>query len=530
MGYIASDVPRPMPTLDVAGPTGIERRAPGWRVADAVLLVVPLVVTFVIYRPILRNYFYADDFILFYDLANEGPLGFALTPYGGHLQLARNVVFLVSARVFGTDPVPFYWTALLTHLANVALLFHVVRVLTESPRLASAGALLWGASPLNEGSLGWYSIYGQVMAATVLLVLLALWGRAVADGRSPSAHTVALSFVLAIVGSTCFGVGLGIAFVLPIVFVILFPGASLRAKLGLASLWVVIPAFYVAMHVLHGLVSTRPVPGASPLAALHAARGVAELLAHLLAHGIGGLFLGFSAVPAQHPLLVWTLAAGFALLVGAAFVRPRAAEPRRARRVLLAVTVLLLAGYGAIAAARAPMQSLFRAPNVGALGTIARYHYVGPLCIALLACVAARTLSSGPGAPRVRDAGVAVLGVLVLGAWLASGRRIDHHDGVRAETTRVLETIATAAAATPAGETVYVPNRRFNGVGPLFAQIPALFPRTAGVFMVFYPTRTIDGRAVRFVEEDPSALVKLTADPRRPIAALVVAPDQVPSR
>jgi hypothetical protein len=148
----------------------------------------------------------------------------------------------------------------------------------------------------------------------------------------------------------------------------------------------------------------------------------------------------------------------------------------------------------------------------------------------LLVCVAGHALWAGPGATRARDAGVAALVVLVLGAWLASGRRIDHHDGVRAETARVLERIAAAAAAAPAGETVYVPNQRFNGVGPLFAQIPELFPRTAGVFMVFYPTRTVDGRAIRFVEDDAKALAKLTADPRRPIAALVVAPEQVPAR
>ncbi|HJQ84545.1 MAG TPA: hypothetical protein VKA21_10740, partial [Candidatus Binatia bacterium] len=264
-------------------------------------VLAPVAAALLVYLPVVRNYFYADDFILFYDLANEGPLAFVLTPYGGHLQVARNLVFLASVRLFGTEPAPYFWMVLLTHLVNVALLFHVVRLLTGRRALAATGALLFGASPLAEGALGWYSIYGQVLAATVTLVLLALWGRAAVEGRVPSPGVLALSFALAVVGSTCFGVGLGIAFALPVVFAVVFPAASRRARLAIAGLWIAIPVFYVAMHALHRLVSSRPVPGASPLAAFQHAADVLALLVQLLIHGVGGLLLGFLAPPARHP-------------------------------------------------------------------------------------------------------------------------------------------------------------------------------------------------------------------------------------
>src|SRR5204863_352759 len=59
-------------------------------------------------------------------------------------------------------------------LANVWLLFGVLRTLTASAALACLGATLWGTSPLNLGSLGWYAAFGHVLVGTTLLLVLRL--------------------------------------------------------------------------------------------------------------------------------------------------------------------------------------------------------------------------------------------------------------------------------------------------------------------------------------------------------------------
>src|SRR5262249_62288224 len=70
------------------------------------------------------------------------------------------------------QPEPYFWIVLLTHLLNVWLLFRVLRNVTGSLALGCFGATLWGTSPAQVGTLGWYSVYGQVLVATVLLVVL----------------------------------------------------------------------------------------------------------------------------------------------------------------------------------------------------------------------------------------------------------------------------------------------------------------------------------------------------------------------
>jgi AraC family transcriptional regulator of adaptative response/methylated-DNA-[protein]-cysteine methyltransferase len=94
-------------------------------------------------------------------------LGGVISAGGGHLLVTSNAVFYVMDLFFGAHPEPYYWLALLTHLLNVGLFFAVVRLFTQSPYVACFGATLWGIAPLNEAAIGWYSVFGQVLVATV---------------------------------------------------------------------------------------------------------------------------------------------------------------------------------------------------------------------------------------------------------------------------------------------------------------------------------------------------------------------------
>src|SRR5262249_57351468 len=137
-----------------------------------------------VYYPITRIYFFADDFILLASIASDRVMPFLLRPFGGHNCLGRNLVFLATYHLFGLRADLYYWSVLLTHLLNVALLFGLLRALTASVLLACFGAALWGMSPLQAGTLGWYSVYGQVLAVAALPPLLLPLGRLAAP-RAP---------------------------------------------------------------------------------------------------------------------------------------------------------------------------------------------------------------------------------------------------------------------------------------------------------------------------------------------------------
>ena len=226
-----------------------------------VLLLPPLVVSAVMFYPITRNYFYYDDFMNLYQIANHRFLQYWVTPNGGHIHLTRNLIFYVTSRLFGTHPEPYYWTAFLTHLVNVWLLFRVIHVLTHSPRLACFGATLFGISPFNEGTLGWYAVYGHALAGTVLLVILYQAVRAAAAARPPSRRTRWLWYALALMGATSFGTGVGIAMVLPFVLLLLLHPTGRLTSLRLPpliSLVVVVPALYFVVMWAYETLSKTP--------------------------------------------------------------------------------------------------------------------------------------------------------------------------------------------------------------------------------------------------------------------------------
>src|SRR5262249_34369702 len=163
------------------------------------LVLVPLALTAWVYPPITRVFFFSDDFVHLTEIVNERPLVFLVKPFGGQAFLARNLVFLGSSHLFGPDPVRFQWTVLLTHLANVCLLFGVLRAITRSAGLACFGASIWGTSPLSIGSLGWYAAFGHVLVGTTLLLVLFGVTRAARTGRPIAARTAAVWYGLLLI-------------------------------------------------------------------------------------------------------------------------------------------------------------------------------------------------------------------------------------------------------------------------------------------------------------------------------------------
>src|SRR5262245_4563916 len=199
--------------------------------SGGVLLLLPLVASALVYGPVLMCQFVDDDFLNLFRIVNWPLAQYVLVPFGGHLLVTRNVLFYLFYQLFGAHAAAYFSLVLATHLLNVYLLFRVIDFLTESRHLAAFGAMLWGTCPFHAGTLGWYSVYGQVVAAAALLLLLRQSARLVHDGAMPPRSALVWWPLALLLASTSFGVGIGITFAAPAAFFLLLPASRRRTQL-----------------------------------------------------------------------------------------------------------------------------------------------------------------------------------------------------------------------------------------------------------------------------------------------------------
>lgn len=486
--------------------------------------LVPLLFSAIVYRPILDNYFYTDDFGHLYNLANNGVGEFLLTPHGGHLLFVRNLIFCAFYKLFGLDPFPYLLSVFVTHLANVCLLYLVIVRLTQSVRLAIFGATLWGVCPLDEGSLGWYSVYGHVLAGTIFLWVLCDVLGVTRHRQVPSGWRLAGWWLLLIAGATCFGVGLAVAMTFPAVVFLLLPASPARARTVRATLAlvIVIPILFVTLHRVYLAISGGAADASVvPYLQLFNWQFTGEMLVQLLRYGAGCLALPYVAGGTSDPCVLcgWV---GTLCLAGIALVLLRA--PVLHKRRLLAFVLTAVATYALIAAGRATFYLAF-GKSVVLAATESRYHYVGLLSIAIVFCLLLNDLG------RVAPLGAWRGNVLLVG-WLGAvvfcfvryHQPIDAHAAARQETQSVLATIDKLAKATRDRQPLYIHNYVFRSIGWSPAHN---FPGWAGVFLIAYPERLVNGLPVYFVETDPDILAAARSRPDRPINTILLSPGQV---
>jgi hypothetical protein len=458
-------------------------------------VIVPLAVSALVYTPLLRNYFVAGDFHNFYLFLNDGLLEFLIAPHGGHLLMTRNAIWWLLFQTAGMRAEVYFATVLVTHLVAVALLFAVVRRLVGSARIACVVAALWGCAPVQEGTLGWYSVYGQTLTTAILAFLLHRLAVAAQEGNLRPAAPLAWGALL-LAALTSFGVGIGIALVFPIVAYLILPPSGDRRRLvgALALLALLVPPLYsgaVRLYEhLYGpskelffMYAGPTMPGT-----------VLQLLVHMIGDGVVALLAEPFAGPLDYPSAVSYALAG-ALVVGLLVAAPRLST--RERRLVLAAWLLCVACYFLIAIGRAPFCA--QGPILP-IARAARYHYAATLAFALLIAVLLARIASAVHLPPVaKNAAVlAFAGALVV-CHLAWGPRVDHHDAARREAGAVVAAVQQAITAAAPGSDVYITNRPFASIGPMLIARQDLFPGWAGVFIIFFPDNVVDGRAVRFV-------------------------------
>ncbi len=479
------------------------------------LALVPLALTAWVYRSLIHVFFFADDFYHLAQIADGGGVRFVFTPFAGHNLVVRNLVFIGMWKLFGLHSEWWYATVLATHLLNVWLLFRVLGVLTGSASLACFGAAVWGICPLGVGTVGWYSVYGQVLVATVLLLVLDGVTRATEPGAAWA------WYALLLVGTTCFGTGVAVAVAFPIVLFLLLPAAWARPGVRAAylALPVVTFALYLGCRQLGGWFEPKPLQEAlQQFAVLHGWSSALRMLPSLVKVGITGVTLGHAShgCPAW---LVWTAVAGFALGLGLIAWRGNVGS----RRAMVAMAVLTVVIYAVIAAGRAELYVMFSA-DLAEAAKAPRYHYLGTIPIAVLLSLILghlsreRWIAAVPG-PLALIAG---LGVLVAGYEL-SGFRVDSHAATRAEFARMAAEIEQAVATVPPGAVVRIDNLQVTGAfGPW---LEVAFPGRAAIFLLISTSDELDGRRVRFVEPKANVLDYWRAHAHGRLATLLEPPE-----
>lgn len=480
-------------------PTGGQKGRSSQLAARLLYAAAPPAFAALVYRGITGNYFYADDFLNLYQIRNLHVVEYLLTPHGGHVLFTRNLVFYAMASFFCTTAELYFWTVLVTHLLNVALLFRLLVLLTGSPRLACLGASLWGISPLHQQTLGWYSVYGHVLAATFVLLILCQAARLATREQVPSGFRILFWYGLALAASTSFGTGTAVSMVLPAALYLILPmrRARLWKRAVVLSLMLAVPLLYQSLLHAYEVIADVSLPPGSLGAYLKMYwRLILAGTYNLASFGFSSLLLGFLAPDRPFSAFAYTVLLLFAAALGTALWQ---SVPSR-RRQLAAFVLLAGACYGVLATGRLMFALATPSP---VLTRVARYHYLGLALLAvLLGLVAHHFARAVPLSSRLRSGLLAVWFLVGLAAYRDLGPAIQHHDKAREGTKRGLAMLRRLIQDAPPGEAVYIDNRSFPGMTSLAVPVVS-FPGLAAAFTIFFPEDTVDGRRVYFVERSP---------------------------
>ncbi len=501
-----------------------------------------------VHAVVLTSPFVPDDYLHLYASIAHAPARFLTElDLGETLPLVR-VFYLVFERVFGAHPFPFFLVALAAHVVCVALAARLLLRMTSRPLLSGTLAVLWGAGAVQQGCLDSLAAFGNVLAAIAGVLVLGEGLRAnprrpssdvsataapwsappeidpasdaerdtprnalAASAKTPSSGALVRGAALLVVASLSAPSGVAIAIAAAVALALAMPAGPSRVR----ALRVAVPVAVVALagYVTLRVVGPAPIgkffPGIPLFFAFVAYSAGDLLLGPLVAMARGGGQAGFVEEPGGAVGL--SVVALLACLVFFGWVFWRGSDRvRRSVRALLAVPLCVYA------VAAFDGASLISLRGAAAVAVRPEWHYVGTLALAF-ALAAALTLVRLPeGTPRwVPNAAI---GAVVAFAVLPSAFVATRMDGGTKRTfssgrTAVETALHDAIALSGAAKDVYVRNAPFPLMPPDTEL--ARFPGIGAYYAISHATTEVDGKNVRFVENDPAVLASIAlARPR----------------
>lgn len=130
----------------------------------------------------LDCWFFQDDFGWLHIGAypsHEGVLHMLFAPkaHGNIRPWSENLFFFALFRIFGVNPLPFRIVIFATAMADVLLLYALVRTLTGSALASLGAAIFWLANPAITPIFCWTCIYNETQYLFFLLLALLLFIR-----------------------------------------------------------------------------------------------------------------------------------------------------------------------------------------------------------------------------------------------------------------------------------------------------------------------------------------------------------------
>lgn len=485
-----------------------------------------LVLAAAVHAVVLTAPFVPDDYLHLYASIAHAPARFLTELDLGETFPLVRVFYLVFERVFGARPLPFFLVVLAAHVVCVALATRVLLRMTSRPLLSWTLAVLWGAGAVQQGCLDSFAAFGNVLAA--LAGVLALREAVetskreretpsdpspgqIADPKTPSTASLVRGAALLVVAALSAPSGVAIAIGAAVALALGGPAGPSRVRV----LRVAVP---VALVALAGYVTTRVVgpapigkffPGVPLFFALVAYSVGALLFDPLVAMARGGSQAGFTEEPGGAVGL--SVVALLACLVFLGWVFWRGSD--RVRRSVRALVAVPFCVYAIAAFDGAGLVSL---RGAAAVAVRPEWHYAGTLAFAFAFAAALALVRLPEGTPRWVPR--AAIGVVVALAVLPSGFVATRMDGGTKRTfssarTAVETALHDAIALSGATKDVYVRN------APLPLMPPdtdlARFPGLGAYYAILHATTEVDGKNVRFVENDPAVLASIAlARPR----------------
>jgi len=473
---------------------------------ERLMLFFSLAAVLIVNIQVLFTFFYADDFIHLYQIANWSPLEFIFSSFGGHLYIFRNLIFYCMFKLFGLNSVAYFSIVLLTHLVNAYLLYKIIHLLTDKKTLAAAGMMIWGISFANYPSLSWYSAYGHLLVAFFFLLwlydLLRIEKKALFFSGNMA---IRWSIYLFLMGAS-YGMGLAIVCLSPAVIVIILwendekwkiTSAILPAIALILLLFIFKDAIY---YYFSGEISN------SKASVFGAALSDYKYILKLF---IGQCFLNIAFMAAfpvfflplttESPMNLFFIAIPIVMLFIILFFR--SCQYRRSYAGLsiffLGIMALLASEHGA-----GGILSIY--PTMMIIMETRFYYITLMIVVMMLALMADELLNIFPNISKKIVACVFITIAVSIYPSIHLAKKNDswnHSEKDKIIYHDTIFDIKKTIRAYPEGSSVFIDNTMNEEIS-FFPTLHIEFPGKAAIFAITYPHNTFEGRRAYFVEKD----------------------------
>lgn len=175
------------------------------------ILVLILTFAFLIYTPVLDDWFQTDDFLYIRASQVNAPLEYVVEAFDlrdtseptielrGHYRPLYAITIIGEADLFGLRAWPYHLLAVLIHLANASVVWLIGRRLTGRPLIAHVAALIFALHPTYVPAVSWIS--EETVRLATLGTLLTFWFFLRALDNSARRHLWYLASLLSFTGA-----------------------------------------------------------------------------------------------------------------------------------------------------------------------------------------------------------------------------------------------------------------------------------------------------------------------------------------